>query len=67
MAVVNFNKVVEEREPLIWLCNCSNGSFVIYQNGSVQCAECDKWHDDVIEHKAVVKRWTRKGNNDVNG
>ena len=60
MTVVCLKKEVEKKEPLIWLCNCGNGSFTIYQDGSLQCAECDTWQNDVVEHRAVVKRWTRK-------
>ncbi len=57
--VVSFVKEVEKKEPLIWMCDCGNCGFRLYEDGSVSCCECDK-PQNYTEHYYTVSKWTRK-------
>lgn len=63
--VINFRKAVEERERLIWKCNCGNCSFILYEDGDLECAECNEFQNGVTEHLKTIRKWTRKGDADM--
>lgn len=57
--IIDLKERVVEKERLIWTCDCGNCSFIIYSDGSLDCAECDA-PQSVDAHYYTVKRWTRK-------
>ena len=66
MTVINFIKKAEELEPMVWVCDCGNCSFLIYMNGNLECAECNSFVSDVTEHYQAIRKWTRKATKDNN-
>jgi len=58
--VIDFRNKAEEQEPMVWMCDCGNCSFLILSNGEIECAECGTMASDCIEHKQTVRKWTRK-------
>ena len=62
MTVLEFNKEAEKLEPLIWRCDCGNCSFLIFENGQLECAACGTDHSNVTEHYQTIRKWTRKVN-----
>jgi len=59
MTVVDLREHAEETEPMLWMCDCGNGSFTIYASGDVSCAACDT-PQTVDAHYQAVARWTRR-------
>lgn len=62
--IINFQEEAEKREPLIWRCNCGNCAFMLYEDGKVECSECNTFHHEIVEHYTVVRKWTRKKRGD---
>lgn len=58
--IIDFNKKAAEKEPLIWQCNCGNCAFLIYENGDIECSDCDSIQNGIDVYQ-VVRKWTRKG------
>ena len=59
-SIIDFQKEAESRERLIWKCECGNHSFLIYEDGELECANCGKFHKNVTAHKQTIRKWTRK-------
>lgn len=59
MSVSDFYKHVEKTERKLWMCNCGNCSFSLYEDGEIVCSDCEATQDDTGHHVAI-KRWTRK-------
>jgi hypothetical protein len=44
MSVVQFKKP-EPKKPRIYVCNCRCEAFWLWEDGSIQCMQCDEFHD----------------------
>lgn len=62
--VIDFTKAAEEIEPLVWGCLCGNYSFLVYDNGLLECAECETIQSE-SPHKQTIRKWTRVQDNEV--
>ena len=49
MTVIPFRKPEqpEQPKPRIRVCNCRCEAFWLYEDGRVQCMQCDEFHDEV--------------------
>lgn len=57
--IIDFKKESIDRGDIIWKCNCGNASFILYENGGVECAECNNFQTG-IEQDITIRHWTRK-------
>ena len=60
MDIVDFTKEAEEREQMIWQCQCGNSAFMIYEDATIECSDCDRVQNECDAHYQVVRKWTRK-------
>jgi len=44
MSVVPFKKQ-EPKQSRIWVCLCKCEAFWLYEDGRIQCMQCDAFHD----------------------
>lgn len=57
--IINFYDKAKELDQNVWACECGAVSFMIYEDGRVQCTVCDSFQNDTSDLLAV-KRFTRK-------
>jgi hypothetical protein len=53
--IIDLKERVAEKERFVWMCDCGNCSFIIYSDGSLDCAECDAPQNEDA-HYYTVKR-----------
>jgi len=46
VSVVPFKKP-EPKQPRIWVCLCKCEAFWLYEDGRIQCMQCDAFHDEM--------------------
>jgi hypothetical protein len=46
MSVVPFKKP-QPKKPRIRVCDCHNESFWVYEDGRIQCMQCDRFDDGI--------------------
>ena len=54
MTIIAFKKP-EQPEPRVWVCNCGCGGFWLYEDGRIQCMDCDEFHDSMKGEWSVVE------------
>lgn len=47
------HKKLEDKEEIVWVCDCGNGSFYIHGDGEIECAACGTFHHD--EPKTLLR------------
>ena len=60
--VINFRDGVKDKGDNVYQCKCENASFLIYEDGRVECAECGIFHEGERLETAVryfVKKQTQ--------
>lgn len=45
--VVSMDDLRPASNPLVWQCGCGNQSFLVYQDGSVECSSCADAAQDI--------------------
>ena len=53
MTVIAFTKK-EPPKPRIWQCNCDCQAFWLYEDGRIQCMQCDEFHDTMKGQWSLV-------------
>lgn len=53
MTVIIFRKP-ELPKPRIWVCSCECEAFWLYEDGRVQCMQCDEFADTMKGQWSVV-------------
>jgi hypothetical protein len=53
VTVIAFPKK-EEAEPRIWVCNCECEAFWLYEDGRIQCMQCEAFADTMKGQWSVV-------------
>lgn len=53
MAVVEFRRQ-EPPKPRIWVCNCECEAFWLYEDGSIQCTQCEAFANTMKGQWSVV-------------
>jgi hypothetical protein len=43
MTVANFTPK-ERPQPKVWVCDCGNESFWLYEDGRIECMSCSTFH-----------------------
>ena len=59
MSVIEFRRKPPPPTPLpeaaaVWQCNCGCEVFWLYQDGRVECPECNVFHDEMTGYWAIV-------------
>jgi hypothetical protein len=53
VTVVAFTKK-EPPKPRIWVCHCRCEAFWLYEDGRIQCMQCDEFHDTMKGQWSLV-------------
>jgi len=53
MTVVAFQRK-EVPKPKVYVCNCRCENFWLYQDGRVECAECNTFHEDMRGYWKII-------------
>ena len=53
MTVIAFTKK-EPPKPRIWVCNCECEAFWLYEDGSIQCIQCEAFANTMKGQWSVV-------------
>ena len=56
---VSFEKEVDKRLPMVWVCACGCPTFMLHTTGAAECIECNSLQV-VEEHDYHPRRWVRK-------
>ena len=63
--IINFiDHTLEKSENVIWVCDCGNCSFLIYQDGRLECSDCGELQNGCDAHYQTMRKWTRKKRED---
>ena len=57
--IVDFRNEAEKLERCVWKCDCGNCSFMLYDDGGIQCADCEAFQNDT-GHEVAIAKWTKK-------
>lgn len=44
----------EKPKPKVWQCNCGCEAFWLYEDGRVECQECNTFHDSMTGHWKII-------------
>jgi len=54
MATVIPFKSREKPEEKVYVCNCGNENFWLYQDGRIECTACNTFHEDMIGYWKLI-------------
>ena len=54
MATVVTFRTKEKPRPRIWKCDCGCEVYWLYEDGQVECAECNTFHDAVTGYWQLI-------------
>ena len=46
--------VVERAQPKVYVCDCGCENFWLYQDGQVECAACNAFHDGMTGYWKLI-------------
>ncbi len=57
--IIELRKKAEEKDGMIWRCGCGDCAFIIYDNGAIECVDCNAFqrHETLTP---IARRWSVK-------